>query len=555
LESNVFTFARKNTIPTLYFPASNDVLTKELALTSKKIVSLLLTLHEYPYIRYSARGKCAGICKVLATFVEDDMKKIITKLTEWKADESRERGTLLICDRSIDPVAPLMHEFTFQSMLNDLLKVNGETVALDDGKAFDDLEEASRGERKEGKARADGKAEAPKKVLSKEQERKKAEDDEKRLAENTLVLSEEDPLWMEFRHLHVAQVMRDVTQKFRDFKKENKMAQLQTNTNDNSTVKEMLNAMKDFPKYKAMMKKYHKHITLAESCMTKVTTLKLTELGDFEQDMATGFDGNGEKVVVKNLKSKLVQMCQDNAIGTMEKLRLLMIYMISQGGIQESTRKALMKSIHVKLQRAVRNLEKLGVDLNTETPPAGRPKKKPEGDSKFSHMRFQPVVREILSQLVIGELSQEEFPYTSPPPPEEKKKKKGGGGKKGGRNWRKKKGEGAEGGKTDEKKDDEDWRPRNLCFMLGGVAFSEIRSTYLVAEEHKAHVTIGSTDTLTPDNFIRELAELTPKEFKHALRPPRGEGEDGADDNLEDSDEEGADHEKLQVQFEDGEAE
>lgn len=33
------------------------------------------------------------------------------------------RGTLIILDRTIDPVAPLLHEFTYQAMVADLLNV------------------------------------------------------------------------------------------------------------------------------------------------------------------------------------------------------------------------------------------------------------------------------------------------------------------------------------------------------------------------------------------------------------------------------------------------
>ncbi len=47
--------------------------------------------------------------------------------TDWKADPTRPRGTFLVVDRSIDPLAPLLHEFTYQATIHDLLEVDGET--------------------------------------------------------------------------------------------------------------------------------------------------------------------------------------------------------------------------------------------------------------------------------------------------------------------------------------------------------------------------------------------------------------------------------------------
>jgi len=44
-----------------------------------------------------------------------------------KVDSARPRGTLLITDRTIDLVAPFLHEFTYQAMANDLLQIEDGT--------------------------------------------------------------------------------------------------------------------------------------------------------------------------------------------------------------------------------------------------------------------------------------------------------------------------------------------------------------------------------------------------------------------------------------------
>lgn len=65
--------------------------------------------------------------------------------------------------------------------------------------------------------------------------------------------------------------------------------------------------------------------------------------------------------------------------------------------------------------------------------------------------------------------------------------------------------------------DADDLRPRFFVFVLGGLAFSEMRAVYEVAEKTGANVYIGSTATITPREFIRDLSNLDPKAFNAAV--------------------------------------
>lgn len=212
-ESRIFLFDQPHTIRDLYFPTDAQRLSHTLSAISKPLVSLCITCQELPYVRYSSVGK-TGICKGLASFFDQDMKKTISQLANWKINENRERGTLLIVDRSMDPIAPLMHEFTFQAMVNDLLQVEGEIAHMPvDTNGLN----------------ASG---LPKTKADLENEEAAAE----------LVLAEDDNLWIDFRHKHIGLVMQNVTAKFREFKGVNKMAVLQQD--DKASVKGMIQAMK-----------------------------------------------------------------------------------------------------------------------------------------------------------------------------------------------------------------------------------------------------------------------------------------------------------------------
>lgn len=49
---------------------------------------------------------------------------------------------------------------------------------------------------------------------------------------------------------------------------------------------------------------------------------------------------------------------------------------------------------------------------------------------------------------------------------------------------------------------------RSMVFMVGGVAFSEMRAAYEVMNEHEREVIIGGTSYLTPNAFTQALKAI-----------------------------------------------
>ena len=83
-------------------------------------------------------------------------------------------------------------------------------------------------------------------------------DDDKKQDSTQILLSEDDSLWRDFRHQHIATVMSDITQQFKTFRAGNKMAQLQTRDKDGNEsvqLKDMIAAVRQMPEYKDMMSK------------------------------------------------------------------------------------------------------------------------------------------------------------------------------------------------------------------------------------------------------------------------------------------------------------
>ncbi|RUS12856.1 Sec1-like protein [Jimgerdemannia flammicorona] len=91
----------------------------------------------------------------------------------------------MIVDRTIDPSAPFLHEFTYQAMMNDLLPMdqNGTRYTY----TF---------------TQADGTS-----------------------AEKEVVIEEADSIYASIRHLHIAECSDRLISQFNEFVKENKAAQ------------------------------------------------------------------------------------------------------------------------------------------------------------------------------------------------------------------------------------------------------------------------------------------------------------------------------------------
>jgi len=534
-ESRVFSFNHPcRTISNVYLSGVESKKQKVLETISNQLISLCLTLKENPYIRYwsTSKAKAEGgdLCKNVAKIFEKEFKKKTEEMKDWQRDETRSRGTLLIVDRSIDPAAPLMHEFTYQAMVQDLLNVKGECCTLP----------GSEKKANENKVVQDAKDE--KKDIELDEGKKEEEED------NIVVLSENDELWNEMRHQHISAVMENVPKKLKEFKAANAMASYQANRNDEKrgNLKGMVDGVKAIAQYKERMQMFDKHIRVSKECYNFFDTKSLKGLGDLEQDMATGLTEDCEEVQVKEVKKNLVKECQSPKISVIDKLRLLMIYMISQGSIQQGTLSELMKTIDDSLKKALYNLAELGVDISDPKDRNNTPKLTPERKEEFEKqnraakltlMRYAPALQSVMTQLVNWELSEKDFPYIEEPPKEEKKNKIGLTQTK---TWRR------------NKKEQKDERPLFIIFVLGGMTYSEMRLIYSDPHLEKMKIIIGSTDILNPRRYIRGLAKLSDKEFVKSVKNSEGNAES---DHLIEAEKEASDVEEKEPNLEEGKEE
>jgi syntaxin-binding protein 1 len=305
---------------------------------AEKLISICSVLNEYPHIRYAKDSPSA---MTLAKTLDVRLNQFLKNPDFWfygdNAHSDRERATLLILDRKDDCLTPLMHDFTYQSMVNDLLQIKDDKItlvqemdALDDDYDDDYDDDDSGGGRDYSKG---------KEMSEKEQALNEAN-------AKDILLNENDNIWVELRGKHIAEVINTLSDRCREMVNSDTSGFSNKDKGKTMSLSQMSSALKALPEYKEVMAKLSEHMQIAHQCMDKFNSSNLLELAELEQTLATGQTEDGAKPSLPDMMQKVISMLKSMK-DPKARFRLLLITIISQGGIKSEFKRDLWKAAQV----------------------------------------------------------------------------------------------------------------------------------------------------------------------------------------------------------------
>ncbi|XP_034558235.1 syntaxin-binding protein 3 [Notolabrus celidotus] len=437
-EAQVFTCENTGAFQNIYSPKSQDK-KKTLETLADQLVTLCATLDEYPGVRYKKDGNMEN-AKTLAELVDNKLA------SHYEMDESgkkkgKTQAQLLIVDRGFDPVSPILHELTYQAMTYDLIDIQDNIYKY---KGKDGSEKQAR-------------------------------------------LNQEDMLWVELRHKHIADVSAQIPKMVKEISANKKQP------DGKITISNLAQMMKKMPSFRKQLTEKTVHLQLAEDCMQHYSN-NVEKLCKAEQDLAVGSDVEGVKV--KDPMRTLLPVLL-HPYNIHDKIRAVLLYIFSLSGTTDENLSKLIQ--HVKIeheQEFILNWKELGVPIIT-TPSffSRKPTRRDRSnEEKYNLSRWTPVIKDVMEDAVENKLDTKEWPHQSECPAA----------------WN---GSGAVSARQKHKasaQDDRRTGARLIIFILGGVCFSEMRSAYEVTQAVKScEVIIGSTHILTPTSLLEDIKALS----------------------------------------------
>jgi syntaxin-binding protein 1 len=287
-------------------------------------------------------------------------------------------GTLIILDRTIDPISPFLHEFTYQAMIADLLEVEEIPAGL-------------------------------KYKYKYTQEDGTTQDQE-------VTLIEEDPVYTNIRHMHIANTTEKLISDFNAFVNENKISS-SGGPATAASLNDMKNMISNLPQYQEMKTRFSAHMNIASECMNEFKSQNLEEIGLLEQDMACGETPDGEKP--KNLVEALTPILDDPLTSQMVKTRLILLWIATSDTVDPEDLETLLAvaRLEQEYKDAIENIKLLGVQLSKSANRQGKKTKKerkkkvnPQQEVPFDLSRYVPVVKRIVEGHIDGTIDQSLFP-------------------------------------------------------------------------------------------------------------------------------------------------
>ncbi len=273
LDPRLVTLGMKGSFVRLTRPASEKALFSYVDKIVDSLFSIVVTTGQVPIIR-CAQGNAAALAaqRLHARLREHLMLR--NNLFSNSADAAYKRPVVILLDRSADMTVPLHHPWTYQALVHDILKIELNKVSFkmssDDGKAS-------------------------------------AKDYD---------LSQADNFWQEFRGSAIPQVAEGVSTYLADYN-----AELKKMGDKRDIMSDLQSAVNSMPELMRRKRTIDAHTNIAHAVMTQLTSRQWDRYFELEEELISS---------VPVAPKDIVQQTQPEAKGTpSDKLRLYMIYSLT----------------------------------------------------------------------------------------------------------------------------------------------------------------------------------------------------------------------------------
>ncbi|KAJ8327543.1 hypothetical protein BDV3_003364 [Batrachochytrium dendrobatidis] len=501
----------------LFNPLNSAVQTADLQRAAKRIISMLITIGECPFIRYyDPTGSGNGVSAKLALLVQHELDEICKVDKDFPPPSEYKRAILIIVDRSFDMMSPLLHEFTYQAMMTDLL-INESGSAP----SYNNLDES-------------------------------------------------DAIWTLIKHWHFAEAVEYIRTSFTKFLSENKAAANAIGADSKpigiDSLKQMKDTLSSLPQFQEMKAKFAVHINICQECKSLFEKRRLDLAASVEQDLATGETSDGKPP--KNAMLNLVPVLDNKSSAPYDKLRALIIYIIAMDGIEDVERRRLLETAKLSVEdsQAITNLSYFNIQLSPGQLSPSKMKSKDKGrysywgshkldkkrkknkagdDMPYDLSRYTPLIKRVIEDQITNSVPKDIFPWVTEPgldqlgivneapkmfrftsnglvapdpnyphslrttrttwvnrKPAPNKRNATGGDSLNSGNDKNRHSDGSD--KSDLRRNG----PRIILFSLGGLTYSELRSAHEITRDSLREVFLGSTYLYNPAQFVDILKSL-----------------------------------------------
>ncbi|KAH9733068.1 protein transport Sec1a [Citrus sinensis] len=451
---------------------------------AKRIATVFASMKEFPMVRYRAPKASDASTTTFRDLIPSKLATAVWNCIEkYKSIPNfpqTETCELLILDRSVDQIAPVIHEWTYDAMCHDLLDMDGNKYVL----------------------------EVPSKTGGQPEKKE-------------VLLEDHDPVWLELRHAHIADASERLHDKMTNFVSKNKAAQIQQSSRDGGelSTRDLQKIVQALPQYSEQVDKLSLHV----------------------EDLV--FGDAGAKDVINFLRMKQ-DVTPENKLRLLMIYASVYPEKFEGDKASKLMQLARLSSEDMKIVNNMRllagslNSKKSSTDFSLKfdgqkTKQAAR-KERPGEEETWALFKFYPIIEELIENLCKGELPKSDYPCMNHPSSAEQEstsrfsvRKKAAPAttapseKKTGHSVRSRrtpswaKPQNSDDGYSSDSilnhavADLRKMGQRIFVFMIGGATRSELRACYKLTTKLRREVVLGSTSFNDPPEYISKMKVIS----------------------------------------------